>query len=532
MRDVDDGAGPPKPDGNEDAGEPLGASVDLDAWEPRLPPDDFADRVLARIASDGTEPGESDGTEPGASDGTEPGGGDGTEPGASDRAEVGAGEHRGSPAVTRVGSRRARRWGALGGGAAALALAAAMLLKVATPPARGEAIAKERVEVAIGSRALAVLEAGASVRWDGDDVVQARGDVFYRVEPGARFTVHTPAGDVVVEGTCFTVKVRPVGGHAEREERDMVKRDVKAGAVGAALSALAFVAVYEGKVAVSHAHDRVELRAGESAQAGPDGVKRTGSTADGEKSFDADVAAAGEGDPFGAANQNLVRQVGEYRSRLEAITAQKTELEAKLKKSEESLAASQDGAPFVARHDFDLSQDDWKELAKDGTIKFQMPCLKVKGEPWSPSPEKLNALGLAPQDAVTLKDAYGRSTQRVWSALKPLCAAAIGSAEVAEKLGPDTCIHLVLDLESDRDGDAARQARKQVGEIRAGARPMPGPNEAVHPVLKLFLTTTGENRNFEADLAQSFGPEEAHRIVYSDELCMGASVFGGSRPKK
>lgn len=520
MKDVEDEAGPRAPAGHEGAGEPLGASVDLDAWEPRLPPADFAERVLARIASD----------DAGVADAR-------PEPGADPAAP--RAEGRGAPEVARVGPRRARRWAAIGGGVAALALAAAVLVRIAAPPARGEAIARERVEVAIGSRALAVLEPGASVRWDGDDVVQGRGDVFYRVEPGSRFVVHTPAGDVAVEGTCFAVKVRPLGeeeGREEegREEAAMVKRDVKAGAVGAALSALAFVAVYEGKVRVSHANERVELRAGESAQAGPGGVKLTGATADGEKAFDQDVAASASADdePFGAANRNLVRQIGEYRARLEAITAQKTDLEAKLKRSEENLAASQDGAPSSLKHDFDLSPEDWRELAKDGTIKYQLPCFKKRGEAWSPSPEKLNALGLTPDDAEVLKRAYERSNERVWSALKPLCAEAIGSADVAEKVGPEICVHLVLDHESERDGSATKQAKREVGEIRAGLRPAPGPREPAHPVLKLFLAATGEMKSFEGELAQSFGPEEAHRIVYSDELCMGSSTFGGSRPKK
>ena len=65
---------------------------------------------------------------------------------------------------------------------------------------------------------------------------------------------------------------------------------------------------------------------------------------------------------------------GEYRSRLEAIAKRETEFEEKLKKSEERLAASQDGARYVMKHDFDLSADDWKELSKDGTIEYQMPC--------------------------------------------------------------------------------------------------------------------------------------------------------------
>jgi ferric-dicitrate binding protein FerR (iron transport regulator) len=474
----------------DERSEPLGHSIDLGAWEPELPPSDFAERVLARVQAE----------------------------------EEGARSSEGKEAPRA----RRRRWVGITGGVVALALAAAVLLRITAPPARGGAIAKERIEVAIGARALAVLEPGADVRWSGDVVVQSRGDVFYRVEPGKRFTVHTPAGDVEVMGTCFSVKVRPLD--VDREGSNMVKRDVKAGAVGAALSALAFVAVYEGKVAVSRASSGVELRAGESAQMGPDGMKRLG--ADGEKALETSAAAAANGDdPLGAANKNLVRQVSEYRSRLEAIAAQKSELETKLKRSEERLAASQDGAPVTTKHDFDLSPDDWKDLAKDGTIKYQMPC--ARKQPWVPSPEKLNALGLAPQDGPAITNAYAHSNQRVWSELKPLCAQAVGSAEIADRIGLDTCIHLIFDMESERDSKATKEAQTQVAQIRAGSRPMPGPDEQVNPIMKLFLTTTGESKRFEAELAQTFGPEEAHRIVYSDELCMGSSTWGQSRaPKK
>ena len=480
-------------DENRDESTPLGESVDLEQWEPQLPPSDFADRVLARVR-------ESEGVDV-------------------------AGDVRAAPSRS-----RARRWGAVTGGVAALALAAAVLLRVSGPASHGEAIAKERIEVAIGARALAVLEAGADVRWNGDDVVQSGGDVFYRVEPGARFTVHTPAGDVEVKGTCFAVKVRALGAEREGERTDMQKRDMKAGAVGAAISALALVVVYEGKVAVSHASDRIELRAGEAAQTGPDGVKRAG--VNGED-FDRDVAALQVGDdPMSRANQNLVRQVGEYRTRLDALAKEKTELEKKLKKSEDHLAATQDGAPYVMKHDFDLSPDDWKELAKDGTVKYQLPCIGTKNDAWSPSAEKLNALGLAPQDGKVLTDAYARSSQRLWGVIQPLCAASVGSPEVANRLGPGTCIHVVLDTENDRDRDATQRARRELGEIRAGMRRMPGPDEAMNPVLKMFLATTGASKSLEDDLAQSFGPEEAHRVVYSNELCMGSHEFGGSAKKK
>src|SRR5688572_17453869 len=202
----------------------------------------------------------------------------------------------------------------------------------------------------------------------------------------------------------------------------MQTRDVKAGAIGAALSALAFVAVYEGKVAVSHASERAELGAGESAQVGADGVKKSTALGDGQKEFDQKLS---EGEPLGAANENLVSQVSDYKKRLEAIASQKTELEKKLKASEERLAAAQaDGAVPPSKPEFDLGTDEWKELAKDGTMKMQIPCVRPGG--WSPKAEQLQAIGLAPHDGPVLKNAYLHSNQRLWGVVRPLCATALG----------------------------------------------------------------------------------------------------------
>ena len=456
--------------------------TDLDAWEPQLPPSDFAERVLAQV-----------------------------------RAEAPA-----NAMAPTVAKGRARRWGLAAGVTGALALAAALAFRIGTAPdAHGEAIAKDRLEVSIGTRARAVLEPGAQVKWDGDDVVQAHGDVFYRVEPGARFRVHTPAGDVEVKGTCFAVKIRGEGDA-------MDKRDVKSGVIGAALSALAFVAVYEGKVAVSHAGGRIDLGAGESAQAGSDGVHAAGKVGDGEKAFDAKAASAASADvPLVQANDNLVAQVSEYRARLEVIASQKADLEQKLKKSEEKLASADGGSR--SRAEFDLTQEDWADLAKKGTVKYLVPC--EDKERWAFSPEKLNKLGLAPQDGKTLRDAYERSYQRVWAQIKPLCVQAIGSAETAEKIGM-TCPFIIRDVAAAIDREATAEAQTQAAEIRAGLRPEPGPNDKVHPVTKMFLILSGANKAFESDLAAALGPDEAHRLAMSDDMCSHHSTWGGGKKRE
>ncbi len=485
---------------DEEKDAPLSADIDLEQWEAQAPPRDFAERVLGAIREEKKD-------------------------------EAAARDTTRSSVVTPQRA-RSRRWGIGAGVAGALALAAAVLLKVGGggvpgAAAQGSAIAKDRIEVAVGDRAKAVLEAGAEIKWNGDDVVQAHGDVFYRVEPGARFRVHTPAGDVEVKGTCFAVKVRG----ESNEAVDMEKRDVKSGVIGAALSALAFVAVYEGKVAVSHASERQDLGAGESAQVGAAGVTKSATLGEGQKAFEAKVAEDQASTASTAdANKNLVAQVSEYRQRLEAIATQKAELEQKLKKSEEKLASTADGAAPRNRSEYDLDTNDWAELAKNGQIKYRMPCMRPDG--WDFKPDRLNKLGLAPQDGQTLRDAYERSHQRMWKEIRPMCIAALSAPpEIVDKIGADSCVHLIYDLELKKNTDATQEAHTQVAEIRAGMRPEP-PADKQHPVMKLMLLMTGANGSFENDLAKSFGPEEAHRLAYSEDMCNSNSRWGGGKKRQ
>lgn len=424
-------------------------------WSAALPPEDFTDRVMARIE-------------------------------AMD-----------------IRAASPRRWRyPLAGSLSAVAIAAALFLWWSAPSARGEKIAQERVEIAIGSRALAVLEPDAQVSWNGDDVDQTRGAVFYRVErslSSRAFNVHTPAGNVTVKGTCFTVKVR---------------------------GALALVALHEGKVSLSHGDRTLDLQAGELAQLGADGIERLGHD-DGERRFEEAALSAAKSDALlGRANENLVRQVSEVRARLESVSAQKAGLEAKLKSTEERLAAARDGGPAPWSSDFDPSPDAWKELAKDGSIKYDVPCLRR--EAWSPSAETVRELGLGVEDGQALKGAFERSHARMWATVKPLCTTAVGSTELAEKFGVSTCMYLVLDIEHDRDPRAAADAQRLVSEVRAGTRAMPDDGN-LHPLAKLFLATTGEGHAFERDLAQTLGPEEARRVRFADDLCRTQHIFSGSK---
>jgi hypothetical protein len=451
--------------------------LDLSQWDVDEPPADFAERVVNAARRE-------------------------------------ASSERTTP-TRNIGRTRRRRW--VVGATVALGLAASALFYVTGHEAtRGEASADGiRKEVKIGDRAVAVLEPGASVKWNGSEVEQSRGGVFYRVERGDGFRVHTTAGDVDVQGPCFRVDLR-------NQESEMKSRDWKVGAVGALAATAMLVAVYEGKVAVSHAQERVTLSSGQSATASDaDGVQLTGASLSGTGN------AASTDEALENANRNLVGSVGDYKKRLETIEAQKKDLETKLVAAEKKLEAEQRGSDAAPKKsEFDLSQDELVALAKEGTLKYMSPCSK---KDYRPDAETLQKLGLAPQDGDTLVAAYKKVGQWRDAQMRPACQEVIGKSELSDRIPVDGCMHLVSDLLGETDPKERREAQQLATDIRAGIKPPPGPNDKVSPLTRMMLASVNQMKVFEDELAKSFGPEEAHRIAYSEGLCMGRSTWGGGK---
>jgi len=379
--------------------------------------------------------------------------------------------------------------------------------------ARGDVTADARQEVHVGSRALAVLEKGAHVSWNGDAVDQSSGDVFWRVEPGARFVVHTPAADVAVKGTCFRVKLVD-------EEGEMNGRDARSGAVGAALAAVAFVGVYEGKVAVSHAGQSVDLVAGESASAGAAGVRRAAGGPDGVPPVDPAAAPDSEGEKaLTAANASLADRVQDYRRKLESIEAQKTKLEKQLAEAQAKLA---DGG--IPKSDYDLTPEELKQLAKEGDVRMRTPCPGPRGD-FSVSADNLNNLGLAPQDGPILQAAYKASNARTWGVIEPLCSQALGGADVS-RVGQQACVSILMNIASQQSPAGYDEDVRQVAEILAGQRPAPAPGAQVDPLVTAYLALARETTNIQNDLAQSIGPDDARRAVFAEQGCWWNSEHG------
>ncbi len=451
------------------------AKGSLDSWEPQLPPDDFAQRVAQTVERS---------------------------------------------------TKRRRLWPVVVVGLAAAAAVAAVTLYPA--PSHGTLTAEARTERALSDEVAVVAEAGSQLKWKGPSTTQSAGDVFYRVDTGTEFRIQTPAGVIEVKGTCFRVRVKPTG---KKGERAMTNRGKTKGAAllsaGAAVGALVVVTVYEGRVEASQNGRSVSVAPGESARMDGNGVRKL--TSEEIEATDEELAQKSAAlKDFAKANQNLAGDVATLKRNLSKVAKQKKDLEKQLSAAQ-TAAAKAAGEPTRDRPEFDLDADDWKDLAKTGTIKYQLPCLK---KDWAPTDEVLADVGLAPDDGETLKDAYARSKNRVWESLRPLCEAAVGSASVADSLGPTTCIHVVIDQSRKKDPKGASEAMRQVAEIRAGMREAPGADAETHPVLQAFMTLTGEMNAFKADLAEDFGPGQAQEIAFAEGMCKHTSVFGGPGPRE
>jgi ferric-dicitrate binding protein FerR (iron transport regulator) len=400
---------------------------------------------------------------------------------------------------------------------ASMAAAVAMTVHLKDAHARGDVKATAREEVRVGGRAIAVLEPGAHVSWNDDAIAQSEGDVFWRVEPGARFVVHTPAADVTVKGTCFRVQL-------DGDEGAMNGRDVRSGAIGAVLAATAFVGVYEGKVAVSHAGQSVDITAGQQAKAGPDGVSRVGGGGGEGEAAAAAAGTASEGEQaLTAANANLASDVQRYRRKLEALEDEKKKLEKELDTAQAKLG---DAGP--QKSEYDLGPEDWKELAKEGELRTRVPCNGPQGD-FSYSPKTLDKLGLAAQDGPVLQQALQASNARTWGVIQPLCSQALGGIDVT-KIGQTPCLNIIMDMASAKSHQAYDADMRQVTEIMAGMRPPPAPGAQVDPLVAAELAMASESQNLVNDLAKSLGPEEAKHVVFADQGCWHNSGHGFSPP--
>jgi hypothetical protein len=249
--------------------------------------------------------------------------------------------------------------------------------------------------------------------------------------------------------------------------------------------------------------------------AGPEPHRR--STATAHRSVDATeltlpaTSAVGAApDPAGAPALTAA-QFEALKQKLGDVQRQKRELETQVHALERELARRPEKAP-PERDEFDLAPEDWKELAVTGRIKYRVPCALPNDPSYTVPSEELDRLGLGPDDGKLLAEAQRRSNARIWATLRPLCAKVVDDENAVDLLGAESCLSLVERAANKSDALGGFKARRAVGEVHAGLRQAPDPAEQ-GPVFQAYMALTSEGSLFEADLAESFGPEEARYMT-------------------
>jgi ferric-dicitrate binding protein FerR (iron transport regulator) len=401
-------------------------SHELDAWPAMTPPEGFADRVLAA---------------------------------------------RAAPVAVK------QRWpkSLVVGGCAAVAQIFLMMSAAEKHPGHGEVAAVERTTVALAERGVAVAEANAQFTWRVDDygeteIDQRAGDVFYRVEHGGPFVIHTPEGDVRVTGTCLRVEV---------EAMKPTKQMILSGAVGAALASAVFVTVYEGHVSAESKGTRTELTAGAHATLG-------GATP---------VALGSAGDSTPAVRAMAEQQITALRARVR-------ELEKQVGSKERGVDAAGDGRPW-----YDPSHEQLVEWAAKCHVRFDEPNLD-HFTPMTKLPDD-NDRGIEASELDDYNAAMAEMAKQWHDLVRGLYIETTGDTAGAETLSIDA-MRREVDEKSPRDEH--QQILQKISRERAGLASPPADMSKTSPLERLVRGFGAVGDQSEAALARRIGAARAKAI--------------------
>lgn len=394
-----------------------------------------------------------------------------------------------------VAAPRRRRWPLVAAAATLSTAAAAATLVFALRPAdraaRGELTATVRTTSRLGDRAIAVAEPTATLTWqiddDGDAVIEQRaGDVFYRVEPGGAFVVHTPAGDVHVTGTCFRIEVEPMN---KREQL------LLSGTIGAILATGIVITVYEGRVIADTGGARTEVVAGHrAALGGGQAVVATG-----------EVDARGGGvpgvlpDERRASRQELLARTVAQRTEIAKLRDQVAQLEARRPGHHDSTAE-----PGRAWHD--PSEERLAEWARECHVRSDEPGFDM----WRPQTSLgKNERGLEPGE-LTAYNAALAEVQQAWKALvRALYLEATGDAAGVDVLSLDA---MRSEIQQKGSPDEHNLVLQRIANERAGLAQPPADLSRTSPYERMMRAYLELGDQTEAALAKRLGPERAAAI--------------------
>lgn len=372
--------------------------------------------------------------------------------------------------------------------------AAAIALLVATRGAGSQAsngtlAVDARTTAQLGERATVVAEPTADLNWhisaSGDaDVTQTTGDVFYRVERGGAFVVHTPAGDVTVTGTCFRIEV-PV---------TKTQQLLASGALGAALATAVVVTVYEGRVVAETRGNKAEIVAGSRAQITRDGVV---------------VASSDAPSATGSASLTARAKDDELIHLRTKVAALETEL------AEHKGSAAPTGRVRKGHHEdepddghlwHDPSPERLQEFAKQCRIRYDDPSI----DHWGPqSQADVNERGVAPSELGAYNDAMSDLAKQWKELVKALYIEATNDTAGAETLSIEAMKNEIMEKAAPEE---MQQILQKISRERAGLQPAPASMAGLSPLERLVRGMSALGDQAEAGLAKRVGASRAHEI--------------------
>jgi len=367
--------------------------------------------------------------------------------------------------------------------AVTLGAAAAVALVIAVTghgdASEGTLAVTTRTTAELGKRATIVAEPAAALRWHvsstgAAEIDQTAGDVFYRVERGGPFVIHTRAGDVRVTGTCLRVEVimKPTN------------QLIVSGAIGAALATAVVVTVYEGHVIADSRGTHTDLVAG----------SRTTMSSDG-----APVAAGAPIAIATATREELASLAIAREEQIAKLKSRVAELESKTGKRQSD--ETDDGRPW-----YDPSHDKLVEWAEQCHIRFDEPSV----DRFMPVAhvEDLAQRGVQGGELDGYNSAFV-DVQKQWQiVVRALYIEATGDAAGADSLSTEAMYHEIVQKSPPADRGLVLQ---HISRERAGLAPPSDPSK-LSPLEQLMRAKASLGDQAEQALAKRIGASRAHEI--------------------
>lgn len=379
-------------------------------------------------------------------------------------------------------------------------------------PESGHLQANERQSLSLGDRAVAVVEAGASLKWSMDakgkvELRQFSGNVFYRVNRSDRpFVVSTVSGTIRVMGTCFRVVVvnetekeaLPSSPNQEQERIHLHGKGTTPASAKSAAATITWVELLEGKISVATPQAELIVAQGHVVRlkASEPPLLLTGETAPIRRDDNPDE------DRFYTMSSELNEMARKYQRLLQ----EKKQLETEQQALQTELAQMKQMIGEKRNSPANLSKEELLSLAKNCELRWDMPPVQL--EPPDVSKEAAGELGLNETEKAAIKKVFKDHNQKLLDEIRRLYLQATGDKDGVKYLSPHAMISEIT--EKSPEGEL-KMVFQRLSQERAGLKSPPVDLNSISPTEKLYrlLTTAGDH--VEKAIGMEIGPDLARQ---------------------